>query len=93
MCRVTTNVEHEFTIVPVKVGATGMVMRSLRKNLAAVPGKYSIDSLQQTAVLGTSHIIRKVLHCEVRSVSGGENRWFKRNTGKKRPVTRDIHIE
>jgi hypothetical protein len=34
------------------------------KNLEAVPGKHSIDSLQKTAVLGTSHIIRKVLQCE-----------------------------
>ena len=42
----------------------GIVMRSLRKNLEAVPGKQSIDSLQKTAVLGTSHIIRKVLQCE-----------------------------
>ena len=30
----------------------------------SVPGKHSIDSLQKTAVLGTSHIIRKVLQCE-----------------------------
>ena len=29
-----------------------------------VPGKHSIDSLQKTATLGTSHIIRKVLQCE-----------------------------
>jgi len=36
----------------------------LRKNLAAVPGKHSIDSLQKTAILGTSHIKRKVLQCE-----------------------------
>jgi len=35
-----------------------------RKNLEAVPGKHSIDSLQKTAVLGTSHVIRKVLQCE-----------------------------
>jgi len=40
------------------------VTRSLRKNLEAVPGKHSIDSLQKTAILGTSHIIRKVLQCE-----------------------------
>ena len=33
-------------------------------NLKAVPGKHSIDSLQKTAILGTSHIIRKVLQCE-----------------------------
>jgi hypothetical protein len=25
---------------------------------------YPIDSVQKTVVLGTSHIIRKVLHCE-----------------------------
>jgi len=52
------------TIIPVIIGAAGIVMRSLRKNLEAVPGKHSIDSLQTTAVLGTSHIIRKVLQCE-----------------------------
>jgi len=52
------------TIVPVIIGVTGIVTRSLRKNLEAVPGKHSIDSLQKTAILGTSHIIRKVLQCE-----------------------------
>ena len=36
----------------------------IRKNLEAVPGKHSIDSLQETAILGTSHIIWKVLQCE-----------------------------
>ena len=29
----------------------------LKKNLETVPGKHSIDSLQKTAILGTSHII------------------------------------
>ena len=52
------------TITPVINGATGIVTRSLRKNLEAVPGKHSIYSLQKTAILGTSHIIRKVLQCE-----------------------------
>jgi hypothetical protein len=51
-------------ITPVIIGATGIVTSSLRKNLETVPGKHSIDSLQKTAVLGTSHIIRKVLQCE-----------------------------
>jgi hypothetical protein len=46
------------------IGATGIVTRSLRKNLEAVPGKHSIVSLQKTAIIGTSHIIRKVLQCE-----------------------------
>jgi len=26
------------------------------------------------------------------SLSGGDHRWFKRSTRKKRPVTREIHI-
>ena len=52
------------TIISIIIGATGIVTRSLRKNLEAVPGKPSIDSLQKTAILGTSHIIRKVLQCE-----------------------------
>ena len=51
------------TIIPVIIGATGIVTRSLRKNLETVPGKHSIDSLQKTGILGTSHIIRKVLQC------------------------------
>ena len=54
----------KYTIVPVIIGATGVVTRSLRKSLEAVPGRHSIDSLQKTAILGTSHIIRKVLQCE-----------------------------
>jgi len=52
------------TIVPVIIGATGIVMRSLMKNSETIPGKHSIDSLKNTAILGTSHIIRKVLQCE-----------------------------
>jgi hypothetical protein len=52
------------TVIPDIIGATAIVTKILRKNLEAVPGKYSIDSLQQTVLLGTSHIIRKVLQCE-----------------------------
>jgi len=52
------------TIVPVIIEATGIVTRSLKKNLETVPGKHSIDSLQKTAILGTSQIIWKVLQCE-----------------------------
>jgi hypothetical protein len=41
------------TIMPVIIQATGIVTRSLRKNLEAAPRKHSIDSLQKTAILGT----------------------------------------
>ena len=54
----------EFTIITVIIGATRIVTRSVRKNLEPIPGKYLIDSLQKTIILGTSHIIRKVLQCE-----------------------------
>jgi hypothetical protein len=42
-------------ITPVVIGAHGIVTKSLRKNMEAIPGKHSIDSLQKTAILGTSH--------------------------------------
>jgi len=48
------------TIIPVITGTTGIVKRSLRKNLEAVRGKHSIDSLQKTAVLGTSHNMESI---------------------------------
>jgi hypothetical protein len=51
-------------IIPIIIGATEIVARSLRKNLEAIPGKHSIDSLEKRAILGTSHIIWKVLQCE-----------------------------
>jgi hypothetical protein len=52
------------TIVPVIIAATRILTRNLKKNSESVPGKHSIDSLQKTAILGTSHIIRKVPQCE-----------------------------
>jgi hypothetical protein len=51
-------------VIPVIIGATGIVTRVLKKYLEIIPGKHSIDSLQETRVLGTSHIIRKVLQSE-----------------------------
>jgi len=52
------------TIIPIITGATGIVMRSLKKNVETIPQKHSIDSLQKTAILGTSHTIRKILQCK-----------------------------
>jgi len=51
-------------IVPVITGATGIVTKGLKRGLKAIPGKHSIDSLQKTAVLGTSNMIWKVLQSE-----------------------------
>ena len=65
------------TIIPIIIAATGTVTRNLQKNLEAVSGKHSIDSLQKTA---KTHILRKVLQCKTCSLSGGDHHWFKRNT-------------
>jgi hypothetical protein len=43
------------------IGAIGIVTEVLKKSFEAMPGKHSVDSVQNTAVLGTSSIIRKVL--------------------------------
>jgi hypothetical protein len=51
-------------VIPVIIGATGIVTRGLKMYLETIQGKHSIDSLQKTALLGTSHSIRKVLQSE-----------------------------
>jgi hypothetical protein len=74
-------------IIPVIIGATGIVIKGLKKNLEAMAGKYLADALQKTAILGTSHIIWEVLQSETGSLSGGDHCWFRRSTRKKSPVT------
>jgi len=51
-------------LIPFITDATGRATKSVNKKLEAVQGIHSIDPLQKTAILGTSHIIRKVLQCE-----------------------------
>jgi hypothetical protein len=60
-------------------------------NLETIPGQHSIDSLQKTATLGTSHIIREVLQAETRSLSGEVHRWLKRRSirEERKPVMRN----
>jgi len=57
--------------------------------LEALLGEHSTDSLQKTAVLGTSHIIRKVVQCETWSLCSGDQHWFKRSNKEKTAVTRE----
>ena len=61
----------------------------IRKNVEDMPRKHSVDSLQKTTILGTSHIMRKVQQPGTWSLSGGNRRWFKRSTRQKGHVTRD----
>jgi hypothetical protein len=43
----------KFFDIPVIIGATGIVSKSLQKYLETIPRQHSIDSLQKTAILGT----------------------------------------
>jgi hypothetical protein len=47
-------------VIPV-VGETGTISKSFRKYLSNVPGIHQVKELQKTAILGTAHILRKVL--------------------------------
>jgi hypothetical protein len=48
-------------VIPVIIGATGTISKSFRKYLSSIPGKHDIKELQKTAILGTAHILGKVL--------------------------------
>jgi hypothetical protein len=48
-------------VIPVITGATGTISKTFRKYVSNMPGKHEVKELQKTAILGTSHIIRKVL--------------------------------
>ena len=50
--------------VPVVTAAIGTATKGVKINVEAAQAKRSAVSLQKTAILGTSHIIRKVLQCE-----------------------------
>jgi len=48
-------------VIPVIIGATGTISESFRKYVSNIPGKHEVKELQKTAILGTAHILRKVL--------------------------------
>jgi hypothetical protein len=48
-------------VIPVIIGATGTISKSLRKYVGNIPGNHEVKELQKTALLGTAHILRKVL--------------------------------
>ena len=48
-------------VIPVIIGATGTISKSFRKYVNNIPGNPEVEELQKTAILGTAHILRKVL--------------------------------
>ena len=49
------------TAIPVIIGETGTISNSFRKYVSNIPGHNEVRELQKTAILGTAHILRKVL--------------------------------
>jgi translation elongation factor EF-Ts len=41
--------------------ATGTISKSIKKNVSNIPENHEVKELQKTAILGTAHILRKVL--------------------------------
>jgi hypothetical protein len=48
-------------VIPVIIGATGTISKSLKKYVSNIPGNHGFKELQETALLGAAHILRKVL--------------------------------
>ena len=48
-------------VIPVIIGANGIVDKNIKKCVGRIPGCHIIYSLWRSAILGTSHILRKVL--------------------------------
>jgi hypothetical protein len=48
-------------VIPVIIGATGTISKSFRKYVSNIPGNHEVKEPQKTAILGTAHILRKVL--------------------------------
>jgi len=48
-------------VIPVIIGATGTISESFRKYVSNIPGNHEGKELHKTAILGTAHILRRVL--------------------------------
>ena len=51
-------------MITVIIGETATIPKSLRQCLSNVPRKHEIKELQKTDILGTAHILQRVLMYE-----------------------------
>ena len=61
----TIEIQHKWNVktrmIPVIIGATGTISKSLKKCVSNIPGNHEVKVLWKTAILGTAHILQKVL--------------------------------
>jgi hypothetical protein len=48
-------------VIPVIIGATGTISKTFRTYVNDIPENHDVKELQETAILGNAHILRKVL--------------------------------
>ena len=61
VCGSQDGVPENVEVIPVIVGATGIVDKNIQSYLLKIPDKHNVYILQISAILRTTHIIRKVL--------------------------------
>jgi hypothetical protein len=59
-------------MIPVIIGATGTISKTLRQYLSHIPGKHEIKELRKTAILDTAQILWKVLMQKYKTYFTGE---------------------
>ena len=53
-------------VIPIIIGATGIIEKGIQNYLQKIPGKHNLYNLQMSAILGTAHILRKVLSSQIK---------------------------
>ena len=48
-------------VIPVIIGGTGTILKSFKKYISNITGNKQVKEIEKTAILGTAHILRKVL--------------------------------
>jgi len=60
-------------VIPLIIGATRTISKSFRKYVSNIPGNHEVKELQKTGILGTVHILRKVLTKRYNGVNAETN--------------------
>jgi hypothetical protein len=66
---------------------TGTISKSFRKYVSTIPGNHDVTELQKTAILGTAHILRKVVIEKYIRVNAGTSDMGTINSGDRMAAT------
>ena len=58
-------------VIPVIIGTTGTISKSLKKYLSNIPGEHKIKELQKTVIWDTAHLPLKVLMLKYKTFNKG----------------------